>query len=230
MDLRLIAVCLFAAFCPFFSDAADTNLPADADARNILIDTGIRTKLIATGEWSKPVSGGHATRISGRLLVYDGAYFTNEFGKPSWFAAPVFVEITNEIGFPTQIFFNWEKDAHFELRDVNGKPADDLKQHGGSGYKPLDPAWGTVPADGVLRWRANGNVETIHLGREHPIPGGLSLFFDSSGGWLIPAGDTNAYFLSATISPQPTNSSPDSSAVWQATLVFPAVKLSAVRH
>ena len=82
------------------------------------------------------------TSISGRLLVYDGAYFTNEFGKQSWFAAPVFVEITNEMGFPTQIFFNWEKDVRFELRDANDKQADNLKQKSGSGYKPLDPTGG----------------------------------------------------------------------------------------
>ena len=142
-----------------------------------------------------------------------------------WFAAPIFVEITNEMGFPTQIFFNWEKDVRFELRDVNGKPADNLKQGGGGSWTPRDSNWASVPADGLLRLRANRNVSTQYLGTERLNPGGLSLFFRSGENWLIPAGDSNVYFLSATISPQPTNSSPDSHAVWQATLEFPAVKL-----
>ena len=139
MNLRLIISCLLTALFQSLCQSADTNLTADADARSIFVDTGISTKLVATGEWSKPVSGGQGTSISGRLLVYDGAYFTNEFGKSSWFAAPVFVEITNEMGFPTRVFFNWEKDARFELRDANGKPADNLKKRGGGmSWTPRD--------------------------------------------------------------------------------------------
>ena len=224
MSLRLIIVCLLTALFQSLCQAADTNLTADADARLINEATGLHTKLVATGEWSKPVSGGQGTSISGRLLVYDGAYFTNEFGKQSWFAAPVFVEITNEMGFPTQIFFNWGKDVRFELRDGNGNPADNLKQHGGGSYTPMRAQWGTVPADGLLRLRANGNIATISLATKREKTGGLGLFCPG-GSWLIPADDTNAYFLSATLSSQPTNSSPDSHAVWRGKLEFPAVKL-----
>jgi hypothetical protein len=240
VNLRLIIISLLTVVFQSLCQAADTNLTADADARLINEATGLRTKLVATGGWSKPVTGAHGNRISGRLLVYDGAYFTNELGKPGWFAAPVFVEITNEMGFPTQIFFNWEKDVRFELRDVNGKPADNLKLSGGVfSWTPRDSNWASVPADGLLRLRANRNVSTQYLGTERPNPGGLSLFFRLGEEWLIPAGDTNDYFLSATFMPQPTNyvvflaghgsqptnSVPGSNAVWQATLEFPAVKL-----
>ena len=225
MSLRLIIGCLLVMFYQSYSRSADTNLTADADARDIFIDTGISTKLLATGEWSKPVSDGQATKISERLLVYDGAYFTNEFGKPSWFAAPVFFEIHNETGLLTEIYFDWKNDIHFELHDVNGKSADNLKQHGGGSYTPMRSYWVSVTAGGLLRVRANQNIAYTELVRtEQPNPGGLSLFCPG-GSWLIPAGDTNAYFLSATLSSQPTNSSPDSHAVWRGKLEFPAVKL-----
>jgi hypothetical protein len=226
MSLRLITICLLTVLFQFLCQAADTNLTADADARNIFRDTGISTKLIATGDWSKPVSDGHATKISGRLLVYDGAYFTNELGKPSLFAAPVFLEIHNEMGTQTQIYFNWEFAINFELRDANGKPADELKQNGGGSYTIRRSYLASVPANGLLRLRANGNTETQFIGTGHPKPGGLSLFFSPRESWIIPNSDTNAYFLSATFLAQTTNTH----AAWQGMLEFPAVKLSAVKH
>jgi hypothetical protein len=56
------------------------------------------------------------------------------------------------------------------LRDANGKPADNLKKRGGGmSWTPRDSDWVTVPADGVLRLRANRNMATIELVRtEHP--------------------------------------------------------------
>ena len=157
VNLRLIIICLLTAFFRSLGQAADTNLTADADARKIFMDTGIRTKLVATGEWSKPVTGGNGTSISGRILVYDGVCFTNEWGQTNLFAAPVFLEIHNETGLLTKIYFDWGKDVHFELRDVNGKPADDLEQYGGGSIVGMSSSWASVPADGSLRLRANRN-------------------------------------------------------------------------
>ncbi len=131
--------------------------------------------------------------------------------------------------FSTQIYVNWEKDVHFELRDVNGNPADNLKQHGGLSYTPMRAQWANVPADGLMRLRANGNMATTSLATKREKPGGLSLFCPG-GGWVIPADDTNAYFLSATLLSQPAISSPGSNAVWRGKLELPAVKLSAVKH
>lgn len=233
MGLRLIVLCLFVALCRDYSHATDTNLPADADARDIFIATEgkIRTGLIAAGEWSKPVSDGQGTKISGRLIVYDGVCFTNEFGKPSWFAAPVFVEITNEMRYPIKIFFNWENDVHFELRDVHGKSADHLKGHGGFVGSPnRSPEWVTVPANGIVRLRENRNVSLQIAGTNHSNPDSLELFFGLGKDWFIPGSDANAYFLSATFSPRPTKSSPGSNAVWQARLEFPAVKVSTTKQ
>ena len=81
VSLRLIIISLLTVVFQSLCQAADTNLTADADARLINEATGLDTKLVATDGWSKLVTGAHGSRISGRLLVYDGAYFTNEFGK-----------------------------------------------------------------------------------------------------------------------------------------------------
>jgi hypothetical protein len=230
MNPRFFIPCLLVALYQLHVQAPETNLNSDTNAINIFRDTGISTKLVATGEWSKPVSDGHGTKISGRLLVYDGAYLTNEMGKPTLFAAPVFLEIHNEMGTLTQIYFEWEFHINFELRDVNGKPANVLKQNDSGSYTIRRPYWASVPANGLLRLRANGNTATQFIGTGHPKPGGLSLFFSPSQDWLIPADDTNNYFLSTTFLAKTTNSSPDNHDVWQAMLEFPAVKLSAVKN
>ena len=55
----------------------------------------------------------------------------------------------------------------------------------------------------------------------------MSLSFFSLQGWFLPAGDTNAYFFSATLAKPPTDSTLTNSNAWLAHLDFPAVKLTA---
>lgn len=225
MNLRLIVICLLAVFFQSLGLAADTNLTTDADVRSMLTDIGFSTRLVATSEWSKPVTGGQGTSISGRLLVFDGEYFTNESGRQVWGTAPVYFEIHNETGLLTEICFDWAKDIRLELRDMNGKPADDLRQRGGGSYVLRHTQWVSVPANGLLQLRANDNIATMSLSTNRQKTDGLFLFASPGKDWLIPADDTNAYFLSATFSSQPTNSSLGGHAIWQAKLEFPTVKL-----
>ncbi len=230
------SICLLVALYQSNSQAADTNLVDDAYTQELArmdMIAGSCTNLVAAADWSKLVYDSRGNGLRGRLLVYDGAHFTNMFGIPCWFAAPVYLDIQDEAGVsnpPTQVYFDWEKGIHFELHDAKGQPADYLKPHGGGSYVDRRPYWARVPADGLLRLRADLGSHSTLVGTERYNLGGLNLFLSPHEWWIIPADDTNTYFLSATISLTLANSSPDNHDVWQSALEFPAVKLSAVKH
>lgn len=255
MNPRCFILSLLVAYYQFHACAADTNLIVEINSRGVagsMDSASISTNLIATGEWSKSVSDDHGNILRGRLLVCEGAHLTthlriqpginrviqietnasvgthptNQIIIDRWSTASVYLEIqdvTETNQHPTQIYFDVMKGVIFKLCDAQGAAADNLRS--GSyrgGLHP--PIWATLPVGGPLRLSPNKGI-----GRGEGRDGDLRLFF-YDGSWIIPSGDTNAWFLSATLAPPPTNSSPHDSNAWQGTLEFPAVKLSAVNH
>jgi len=257
---RFFILGLLAAYCQFHAQAAETNLIVErtSDGRvsqvaprragtNLIFEINPKApayspsnpvrdiNLVAAGSWSEPVPDGQGNRLRGRLLVYEGIHVTNAFGNGVWTTAPVYLEIEDMTAanpHPTRIYFDFTKGLTFELRDAKGATADNLPHHGSRGGIP-PPLWATLPAHGLLRLRADA-AGGISEGSD----GELRLYFldlkshQSNMNWTIPAGDTNAWFLSAALLPPspPTNSIPYNPDVWQGTLVFPTVKLSAVKH
>jgi len=256
MTPRFFILCLVAVFYQSHGQRADTNLIVEITSSGLADTTpekGRSTNLLATGAWSEPVSDGHGHKLRGRLLVYVGSHLTNRSGHDEWTTAPAYLEIQDMTGTnqnPTLIYFDLLDGLIFELRDANGAPADKLRSGGFRGGVP-PPFWATLPGGGLLRLSAN---KGIHGGGRD---GDVRLIFHAfkTGNWIIPAGDTNAWFLSATLlSPPPTNptpysysnvwqgpppaltrrphdnSTPYKSNVWQGSLEVPAAKLSAVKH
>ncbi len=235
---RFFIFCLLAVFYQSHGQAVNTDLfeinPKGGPAYTRL--NPVRdTNLIATGSWSEPVSDGHGNTLRGRLLVYWGTHTTGPRGRDVWSSSPVWMEIqdvtaTNQ--HPTRIYFDLMEGLTFELRDAKGATADNLPHTSFRGGIP-PPFWATLPARGLLRVRADA-AGGISVGSDSE----LRLFFldfkgrQSHASWTIPAGDTNAWFLSATLlpPPPPTNSTPYNSDVWQGLLAVPAVKLSLVKH
>jgi hypothetical protein len=221
-------LCLLAVFYQSRGQAVDTNLVVEINSSgrpDTAPTMGRSTNLLATGAWSEPVSDGHGNRLRGRLLVYEGTHFTNLFER--WSTAPVYLEIrdaTESNQHPIRIYFDLADGITFQLRDAHGAPAGRLRDGNVRGAVPR-PFWAVLPAGGLLRWSANNP-----LGNPTGRPGEVSILFRAGGSWIIPADDTNDWFLSATLSPPPTNSTPDSSDVWQASLEFPAVRLSAFKE
>jgi hypothetical protein len=188
---------------------------------------------LTTGAWSEPVPDGRGNRLRGRLQVYAGSHSTNASGRQVWTTAPVYVEIedvTVANPHPTRIYFDMLGGLSFELRDANGAPADHLAHPASRGGIP-PPFWATLPAGGRLRLRADAANVSAAGGDGELRLGFLDLQGRQSNvSWTIPAGDTNAWFLSATLLPPPaTNSIPARPDVWRGTLEFPAAKLSLVQ-
>jgi hypothetical protein len=172
----------------------------------------------------------------------------NPRGRNVWSAAPVYLEIQNVTGTnqnPARIYFDFMEGLVFELRDANGAPADKVRDLRGYRGGVPPPFWATLPARGVLRLRANAGLALTlpatgllglraNGGREGPMADKddlhLTFFALRHGNWVIPAGDTNDWFLFATLFPPPTNSTPYNSYVWQGLLAVPTVKLSLVKH
>ena len=256
---RFFILGVLAACCQFHAQAAETNLIVETSSGRVTLVAPRRVgsnlifeinpkapayspsnpvrdiNLLATGSWSEPVSDGQGNTLRGRLLVYDGIHLTNASGNSVWSTAPVFLEIQDVTAtnpHPTRIYFDFTEGLAFELRDAKGVTADNLPHHGSRGGIP-PPIWATLPAHGLLRLRADA-AGGILEGSD----GELRLYFldlkghQSNVNWTIPAGDTNAWFLSATLlpPPPPTNSIPYNPDVWQGKLEVPAVKLSVVRH
>jgi len=260
MNPRFFILGVLAAYCQFHAQAAETNLIVErtSDGRvsqvaprragtNLIFEINPKApayspsnpvrdiNLVAAGSWSEPVPDGQGNTLRGRLLVYEGIHTTNAFGNGVWTTAPVYLEIEDMTAanpHPTRIYFDFMGGLTFELRDAKGATADNLPHHGFRGGIP-PPLWATLPARGLLRLRADA-AGGISEGSDSE----LRLYFldlkghQSNVNWTIPAGDTNAWFLSATLLPPPplTNSIPYNPDVWQGTLEVPAVKLSVVKH
>jgi hypothetical protein len=254
MNSRFFVVCLLAALSQFHCHAAETNIvvtigPGGRDDSLSYRPTGRNTNLLATGEWSPPASDAHGNKLRARLVVYESNPFTNPPAQPGWKCAPVSLEIQDLAGSnkpPTQVYFDLDDGLLFDLRDAKGAPADNLKAGRSISHSRHTAFWASVPTDGILRLHAVWNLDLINRAGRVPKDGDLSLVFHSLQSWFIPADDHNPYFLSVTISPQPTNSSPRNPAVpqrqgppnplpdnstplntniWQGTLQIPAVRL-----
>jgi hypothetical protein len=253
VNSRLILLCLLGAFYQAHCQTAATNLTAVIDCGGLAEPVFMQapgSNLLATGDWSKALEDDHGHKIRSRITVYESAIvsFTTGFNNqspgakaaeakqaevtmPQSRVTSVYLEIQDLQGTnktPTQIYFHVPDGLHVELRDANGAPADKLRPDGGAGgvLHGTPGFWATVPSGGLLRLHANS-------GRGASLPGaggGLNLQFRLAPHWIIPGGDTNAYFLSAVIAAAPADSSPAEHNAWQGPLQFPAVKVVAPRN
>jgi hypothetical protein len=234
MKRLLFILCLLAAFQQSRGQTVDTNLIVEVFAKggpDYYSRTNERpTDLVGTGAWSEPVTDTQGHSLRGRLLVYWG---TNITGRDVWTTAPTYLEIQDVTAAnqrPTRIYFDMMEGLTFELRDATGAPAVNLPHRGFRGGVP-PPYWATVPARGLLRVRADAG-SGISGGNDAEL---RLVFLDMKGhvsntSWTIPAGDTNNWFLSATLLPPPATNTAYNSDVWQGMLALPAVKLSVVKH
>jgi hypothetical protein len=225
MKMILLTFSLLAAFYQAQCQTANTN-PAS------VIDCGGHAEakflqapdssLVSTGEWSKAIEDGHGHKLRTRIMVYET--------MPDSHVAPVYLEIQDLQGTnkpPTQFYFHLEGGLNVELRDAKGEPTDKLRPRGSRGGLSVPPGfWATVPAGGLLRLHANSGLGFGAQGEA----GDLYLVFLLSPAWIIHTGDTNAYFLSATIAAAPADSKPADHNCWVGPLEFPAVKVSAPAH
>jgi len=178
------------------------------------------TNVVAASDWSAPVDHQfHALR--GRLLILEGAPADNRL--------TMFVELQNAqpgAGTSLKLFFD-VMDLKCELTDARGKPGPEPLNRPWGGRGPFPPGWVILPYASTLRLFVNpGTREPLTL-----CPGG-----EPWRSWVIPAADTNTYYLSATLTvATPTNASlvatPHAEGniheytAWQGTLVFPKFKL-----
>jgi hypothetical protein len=187
------------------------------------------TNLVAVGDWSEPVTDPDRYAVQGRLLVYKKDYESHLDANLKWFDTRLYLEFrqfTTLLRFhPIGIYFRLGSfDRHLELRDGSGN-AVPLK-----GVGPIQIytdwwGWLIVPYDSTIRVRAKPEigVNAIPAGAWHIV---LQSTSDGGEEWVIPHGDTNDYFLSATYT-TPTNRPASSDYhVWQGTINFPKVKLS----
>jgi hypothetical protein len=216
---RFILLCLLAAFYQAQCQAADTNLTAIIDCGGHAEAKFLQapaTNLVATGEWSKALEDGHGHKLRTRITVYET--------MPDTHVAPVYLEIQDLQGTnkpPTQFYFDVQARLHVELRDANDQPAEKLRHLVAFGLSIIPGFWATVPAGGLLRLHANSGLGSGAKGGA----GDLNLLFRSGPDWIIPAGNRNAYFLSATIAAVPADSKPADDNAWQGPLPFPAVRI-----
>ena len=231
--MRFCIICLLGVFCHAHCQTADTNLTVVLQSSGRIEATNdywYGTKLLATGEWSKPLEDGQGHKLRTRITVYEAKGARREAAGSviNYPAAPVYLEIEDLQGTnrpPTQIYFQAWTGLGVELRDANGKPADEFRTRGGS-TGMVDPGfWATVPSGGLLRLHVNEGRATS-LG----AVGSLNLGFRIGPGWVIPASVMSAYYLSATMAAAPADSKPADHNGWQGPLQFPAVKVSVPRH
>jgi hypothetical protein len=177
-------------------------------------------KLIAISDWSKPVaaSSGHTLRLrmivaQGRSAAFDGPYPETQFYLE-------FQNVSGVISHPTTFYFDPAQQLHCELSDINGKSPH--VGQGGSGGG-AGAAWITLPYDGTIRLRAN------MFGYGNKPGDGLQLtLWPPAQCWVIQQNDTNAYYLSGTLTvSSPSNAIPNAAAdAWSGTFELPKMKIS----
>lgn len=205
---------------------------SDAKARAIrdIIEPGeVQTRttdLIVVSDWSEPISlrneNLHDQAIRGRLLIVEGmepAYG----GPPTTNRAMTFVELQNVSGGyddkGIDICFDVMK-LKCELTDATGKllPKPNPGPWGGPG--PFAPSWVRLPYNSTIRLFVNN-------GMREP----LAIYSNGEPWchWDIAASDTNAYFLSGSLSlsthTNRTFSELDPRKHGTASLIFPKTRL-----
>jgi hypothetical protein len=190
----------------------------------------VNTNFIAVSDWSQIV--GERGALRARLLL------AHLYQIP-YSETILYIELQNaENGrVPLQIFYDPRNGLHCKLVDAHGNPPPRMGG-GGSGNDP-GACWISLPEDATIRLRANTYQVAQILGSP-PIDKGdfLSLRLPPSSSspkelreWTIPAGDTNDYYLSATLTiTAPTNPvvhiPEEGLKVFQGTLELPKLKIS----
>ncbi|HVM49728.1 MAG TPA: hypothetical protein VMU04_17000 [Candidatus Acidoferrum sp.] len=186
------------------------------------------TNIIALGGWSEPVGNKYGVQIRGRLVMceYPEPLHTGPHGG---YDTGVYLEVQEYHGtLDAQVYCNltsWEGGGlRCRLTDSAGKTV----QESGFAYGGGAPSsqWIRVSHPyGVVRLRSS-----VFGGGWLP-DGGLGIWFISAGSWTIKPGDTNAYFLSGTltVTPPTNHVTADFREVFQGALKLPKVKLPGMR-
>ena len=228
-----------AAFCTVSAQTNITFPPLDAVTKsnwlqlreNTALAPGVlNTNIIAVSDWSQIVTGKSSLRARMLLAHLYPFPFSDTI---------LYIELQNaEQNGPVQFYYDPGIGLHCKLVDARGNPAPQMAM-GGSGRNEPVNCWILLPEDATIRLRANTSSVVQLLGHP-PIDKGdfLSLFLIPSRSisteiryWTIPAGDTNDYYLSGTLTiASPTNSvvqNPQASVkVFQGTLELPKMKIS----
>ena len=235
---HLIPIMFLAAFCTVSAQMNITFPPLDAVTKsnwlqlreNTPLAPGVlNTNIIAVSDWSQIVMGKGSLRA--RMLLAHLYYVP--FSETI-----LYIELQNAQTGPVQFYFDPGNGLHCKLVDSHGNtpPQEPM---GGSGRNNPVVCWISLPEDATIRLRAN-TTQVVQILGHPPIDKGdfLNLFLmpSSSGSvevrnWEIPAGDTNDYYLSGTLTlASPTNSvvqNPQASVrIFQGTLELPKMKIS----
>jgi hypothetical protein len=184
------------------------------------------TNVIAIGEWSHPSAGEQQSAASaalrGRLLIRQGHSPAYTGVLPE---TQVYLEVQNvseSTGGPLSLYFDPRNGLRAEMLDINGKPAPEVGGGGNGGFPSA--CWITLPYDSTLRLRVSwyGHGTSSRDGLKIPLFNELA----------IGVGDTNQCYLTATFtSTPPTNhTTTPGESIWQGRLVFPPVKVTALRR
>ena len=119
---------------------------------------------------------------------------------------------------PVAVCFENEAGLECELSDAQGNP---LPHSPNIEVTAALGSWFIVPFDGVVRYRVD-----LPASASRSQPDGLTIQMGRAG-WRIPAGDTNAYFLSGTFSSPTNRSHPLDYHVWGGALKLPPVRIAA---
>lgn len=190
---------------------------------------GEDTNIIAESEWSAPVQTGDVGSLRARLVI---TYAHDLASASPGEEALVYLELQNVTGGwkSLQIYFQPAKSLHLTLLDANGKPPVNRGGDRGDGGMITGDGgyWITIPYDSTIKIRLNMS------GSEKGSSIGLSLWMPEFVHWHIPAGDTNTYFISGTISlTPPTNQTSQDVGVsrdrWNGTLELPKMKIALLK-
>jgi hypothetical protein len=228
----LVCVCACVSCRPAQTGISRSTITNDPELNTLTADMGRSTNVIAVGEWSEPVKDAEGYVLRGRLLLFDPPHYTNQHpagaSQELWGRAPVFLELEN-LSPPTKkslaVYFAMGDGLECEMRDLRGNLLafeSGMFAFSGSIRPFTRQYWVMIPSDGSVRLHAD--PQGIISSQK---PKGLEINFGMSPGWLIPAGDTNAYYLSGNFSPPTNHPAPPGSHAWQGKLLLPPMKIIA---
>ena len=183
----------------------------------------LNTNFIAVSDWSKivmdkPAPGKRGGGLRARMLL------AHQYQSP-FSETILYLELQSAVnGSDTiQAYFDPRDCLHCKFVDSHGNPAPGSLSGNGGGSYPT-PCWITLPWDATVRLHANTYAVAQALGSP-PVDKGDFLELSE---WSIPAGDTNTYYFSGTLTiTAPTNQVVLPPAeVFQGTLELPKMKIS----
>ena len=229
--LCLWCACVCLSCRPVPSGVSRSAITNDPELNTSSADMGRSTNVIVVGDWSKPVKDADGYVLRGRLILYDMPHYTNQFPGAAtteyWGNAPLFLELQNlspRMDKSLGVYFALGDGLECELLDSRGgHVTNSLFVFFSGSLRPwFRSYWITVPLDGSVRLRADPQT-----GGHSPKAGGLEIELSQSQRWIIPAGDTSAYYLSGNFSPPTNHPAPPGSHVWRGKLILPPMRITA---